>query len=167
MEKGKAKKKNKRKTSRGQATGVGEFHKYPKKHIVAIINSIKEDVNPQWQIASCPAILENGQHPELEILKPVPKDAKVEWLENKRRRPSKENKKSPRSIPANKKGPQDSNSPNLENTGSKDNAVSVILPEQSQPEPLQTTKPKTKKFPNKQRKSSMGTPAKSVKSISS
>jgi len=63
-----------------------EFQKYSKDQIVAIISSIKEKTPVTWNAKNSEALRpENDPIPPSELLKLPPKDAKVEWVETKRR----------------------------------------------------------------------------------
>jgi len=64
----------------------GEFTKYHKDQFISIICSLNNNPNPKFETESI-AILENGQiHSDLEILKPIPNGAVVEFLEAKQQK---------------------------------------------------------------------------------
>jgi len=64
----------------------GEFTQYPKEQFIEIINNLQEDVKPKWNNESVAILEKGGVHKDLEISKPVPEDAEVEWLEGNNRR---------------------------------------------------------------------------------
>jgi hypothetical protein len=66
----------------------GEFKKYSKEQIVAVLSNIKEKPNPQWESINNEAIREGEPLMYSEILRAVPKDARVEWIVSSRRRSS-------------------------------------------------------------------------------
>lgn len=82
----------------------GDFTKYQKDQFIQIICALTNNPNPKFETES-PAILENGMiHADLEILKPIPNGAVVEFLEAKQKTKGKAHKnpktESPPSGPA-------------------------------------------------------------------
>jgi len=70
----------------------GEFTKYHKDQFISIICALANNPNPKFETES-PAALENGMiHSDLEILKPIPNGAVVEFLEAKQKTKGKAHK---------------------------------------------------------------------------
>lgn len=71
----------------------GDFTKYNKDQFVSIICALNNNPNPKFETGDSPAVLENGQiHSDLEILKPIPNGAVVEFIEAKQKNKSKGHK---------------------------------------------------------------------------
>jgi len=66
-----------------------EFKKYSKDQIVSIIGGIQEKTAPVWNVQNSESIREGEPLTANDLIKPLPRDAKVEWVENRGgRRPS-------------------------------------------------------------------------------
>eukprot|EP01124_Arcella_intermedia_P030435 TRINITY_DN6669_c0_g1_i6.p1 TRINITY_DN6669_c0_g1~~TRINITY_DN6669_c0_g1_i6.p1 ORF type:complete len:775 (+),score=211.33 TRINITY_DN6669_c0_g1_i6:61-2325(+) len=71
--------------SENQSPGYkGDYKKYPKELFVSIVKEMKNDAPFELESESV-AFLEHGLHSDLEILKAVPHNARVDWMETKRK----------------------------------------------------------------------------------
>jgi len=67
----------------------GEFKKYSKDQIVSIISGIPEKTPPVWSTTNTESIRTDGEALSVaELTRAPPKDAKIEWVETRRRPPN-------------------------------------------------------------------------------